>query len=80
MGIIAVFFVVSSVLSIVIANSNNFLAVYFTLYNPDNFYNGYFIKPYIRIATYLLGMLAGIMYKSYKSGKKYYLPINFLII
>lgn len=71
LGLIISFFITSSILSIVIANSNDFSAVYFTLNNPNNFYNGYFIKPYIRISTFLLGMLAGIMYRSFKSGMTY---------
>jgi len=56
--------------TIVISSSSNYLAGNFILSNPDTFYNDFFIKPWIRICTYLIGMLAGILYNNFKNGKK----------
>lgn len=63
-------FLLSTLASIWIANSNDYNAAYFTANNPSDFYNNFFMRPYIRIATFLLGMLAGLLRRNFKEGRQ----------
>ncbi|EAS05424.2 acyltransferase family protein (macronuclear) [Tetrahymena thermophila SB210] len=67
-GMILSFFIGSQVAATVIASNNDYKADYFTLTNPDTFYNDFHIKPWVRMGPYFLGVLAGIYYRSYKTG------------
>lgn len=67
--LIITLFLLSTLASIMIANSNNYNAAYFTANNPSDFYNSFFMRPYIRIATFLLGMLAGLLRRNFKEGE-----------
>lgn len=68
LGLICLLLIGSIVATIVISSSNNYHAGNFILSNPNTFYNDFFIKPWIRICTYLIGMLAGILYNNFKNG------------
>jgi len=70
LGLICLLLVGSIVATIIISASNNYLAGNFVLPNPNTFYNDFFIKPWIRICTYLIGMLVGILYNNFKNGKR----------
>ncbi|KAL4461156.1 hypothetical protein ABPG72_015800 [Tetrahymena utriculariae] len=67
-GMILSFIIGSQVAATVIASNNDYKADYFTLTNPDTFYNDFHIKPWVRMGPYFLGVLAGIYYRSYKLG------------
>lgn len=58
----------SSIASFVISSRDGYVADYFTLTNPPTFYNDFFIKPWVRISTYVLGVCAGVFYTNFKKG------------
>jgi len=46
--------------------------------NDQYFLPYYYIKPYIRIGPYLMGIMFGYIYRDFKLGKPYAVKISYL--
>ena len=45
--------------------------------DPD-FFNDYYIRPFIRIGPYMIGVMFGYIYRDYKLGRPYAVKISYL--
>ena len=44
----------------------------------QNYFPDYYVKPYIRIGSYLIGVMFGFVYRDFKIGKQYAVKISYL--